>query len=49
MSDRAYPADRAHAAEVGADLFVKKPVNVERLCRWIERLLQGPRAAEVEK
>ena len=49
MSDRAYPADRAHAADVGADLFVKKPVNVERLCRWIERLLQGARAAEVQK
>ena len=49
MSDRAYPADRAHAAEVGADVFVKKPVNVECLCRWIERLHQVPRAAEVQK
>jgi two-component system chemotaxis response regulator CheY len=40
MSDRAYPVDRAHAAEVGADAFIRKPFSAERLRRWIEALLR---------
>jgi len=44
MSDRAYPADRAHAAEVGADGFIAKPFGAELLRRAIEALLRGPPA-----
>jgi DNA-binding response OmpR family regulator len=41
MSDRAYPEDRAHAAEVGADAFIRKPFSAEGLRRFIEALLRG--------
>ena len=44
MSDRSYPADRAHAAEVGADGFIAKPFGAELLRRAIEALLRGPPA-----
>jgi two-component system chemotaxis response regulator CheY len=46
MSDRAYPADRAHAAEVGADGFIAKPFGAELLRRAIEALLRGPPAKQ---
>lgn len=39
MSDRAYPEDRAHAAEAGADAFLIKPFSDETLRRRIEALL----------
>jgi|ERR1700682_3569615 len=39
MSERAYPADRAHAAEVGADAFIAKPFTEQDLRRRIETLL----------
>ena len=42
MSDRAYPADRAHAAEVGADGFIAKPFGADVLRRSIEALLRRP-------
>ena len=41
MSDRAYPADRTHAAEVGADGFIAKPFGAEILRRAIETLLRS--------
>jgi two-component system chemotaxis response regulator CheY len=45
MSDRNYPEDRAHAAEVGADAFLAKPFDGERLRRRIESLLRGAQTA----
>jgi DNA-binding response OmpR family regulator len=44
MSERTYPADRAHAAEVGADGFIAKPFGADLLRRSIEGLLRGRRA-----
>jgi two-component system chemotaxis response regulator CheY len=41
MSDRNYPEDRAHAAEVGADAFIAKPFDGERLRHRIEALLRN--------
>ncbi|MCA1826855.1 MAG: response regulator [Myxococcales bacterium] len=42
MSDRAYPEDRAHAAEAGANAFLVKPFSEESLRRRIEALLAQP-------
>jgi DNA-binding response OmpR family regulator len=39
MSERAYPEDRAHAAEVGANAFIVKPFSEADLRRRIESLL----------
>ena len=39
MSDRAYPEDRAHAAEAGANAFLVKPFSEETLRKRIEALL----------
>jgi two-component system chemotaxis response regulator CheY len=47
MSDRAYPEDRAHAAEVGANAFIAKPFSPERLRAWIDALLRGAQATPV--
>jgi DNA-binding response OmpR family regulator len=41
MSERAYPEDRAHAAEVGANAFIAKPFSEANLRRRIETLLEG--------
>jgi two-component system chemotaxis response regulator CheY len=41
MSGRSYPADRAHAAEAGADAFIAKPFTEDDLRRRIERLLDS--------
>lgn len=44
-SERAYPADRAHASEAGADAFIAKPFTVVQLRKRIESLLdRGPAA-----
>ena len=40
MSDRAYPEDRAHAAEAGADGFLAKPFTEKSLRDRIEALLR---------
>jgi two-component system chemotaxis response regulator CheY len=42
MSERASPADRAHAAEVGADAFLAKPFTDDDLRAWVDLLLSGP-------
>jgi two-component system, OmpR family, response regulator len=50
LSDRAYPADRAHADEVGADAFLVKPWLEDQLRARIELLLEqrgGGRARAV--
>jgi DNA-binding response OmpR family regulator len=41
MSERAYPEDRAHAAEVGANAFIAKPFSEANLRRRIETLLEA--------
>lgn len=45
MSDRSYPADRAHAAEAGADAFLAKPFSEASLRQRIEAL-QGAAGAD---
>ena len=40
MSERAYPEDRAQAAEAGADEFIARPFEEEDLQRRIEMLLE---------
>jgi two-component system chemotaxis response regulator CheY len=45
MSERAYPSDRAQAAEAGADAFLAKPFTAGELKRRIELLLE-PRPAK---
>ncbi|GAC1339167.1 MAG: response regulator [Myxococcales bacterium] len=39
MSERASPAARAHAAEVGADAFLATPFEDEEMRAWVEILL----------
>src|SRR3954463_15817758 len=41
MSERSYPADRAQAAESGADDFLAKPFEESELRRRIEELLEA--------
>lgn len=41
MSSRAYPEDRAHAFEVGADAVLGKPFTDDELRQFIEHLLGG--------
>ena len=42
LSDHTSPGDRAHAAEVGADAFLVKPVPDEILRARLEELLERP-------
>jgi DNA-binding response OmpR family regulator len=45
MGDRSSPEDMAHAEEVGADAFLKKPFTRERLWKYVVTLLDGPHAS----
>ncbi len=45
MSDRASPEDMAHAEQVGANAFLKKPFTREKLIKYVTTLLDGPHAS----
>ncbi|MGD0675508.1 MAG: response regulator [Polyangiaceae bacterium] len=45
MSDRSSPEDMAHAENVGANAFLKKPFTRDRLVKYIVTLLDGPHAS----
>jgi chemosensory pili system protein ChpA (sensor histidine kinase/response regulator) len=45
MSDRASPEDMAHAEQVGANAFLKKPFTREKLVKYVTTLLDGPQAS----
>jgi DNA-binding response OmpR family regulator len=45
MHDRGSPEDMAHAEEVGANAFLKKPFTRERLLKYVITLLDGPHAS----
>ncbi len=45
MSDRASPEDMAHAEQVGANAFLRKPFTREKLIKYVTTLLDGPHAS----
>jgi two-component system OmpR family response regulator len=45
MSERNSPEEMAHAEEVGANAYLKKPFTPERLIRYLGALLDGPQAS----
>ena len=45
ISDRNSPEDMAHAEEVGANAFLKKPFTRDRLMKYVSVLLDGPHAS----
>jgi DNA-binding response OmpR family regulator len=45
MNDRGSPEDMAHAEEVGANAFLKKPFTREKLLKYVITLLDGPHAS----
>ncbi len=45
ISDRSSPEDMAHAEEVGANAFLKKPFRRDRLIKYVSVLLDGPNAS----
>jgi DNA-binding response OmpR family regulator len=45
ISDRSSPEDMAHAEDVGANAFLKKPFTRDRLMKYVSVLLDGPHAS----
>lgn len=45
MSDRTSPEDMAHAENVGANAFLKKPFTGDRLLKYLSTLLDGANAS----
>ena len=45
ISDRSSPEDMAHAENVGANAFLKKPFTREKLLKYVITLLDGPHAS----
>jgi len=45
MSDRSSPEDMAHAEEVGANAYLKRPFTRDRLLKYVSTLLDGPHAS----
>jgi DNA-binding response OmpR family regulator len=45
ISERSSPEDMAHAENVGANAFLKKPFTKEKLSKYVTTLLDGPHAS----
>jgi DNA-binding response OmpR family regulator len=45
MTDRYSPEDMAHAEELGANAYLKKPFQRERLDKYVTTLLDGPHSS----
>jgi len=45
MSDRGSPEEMAHAENVGANAFLKKPFTAAKLLKYVGTLLDGPHAS----
>jgi DNA-binding response OmpR family regulator len=45
MSERSSPEDMAHAEEVGANAYLRKPFTREKLIKYVSTLLDGPHAS----
>ena len=45
MTDRQSPEDMAHAEELGANAYLKKPFSRERLDKYVTTLLDGPHSS----
>jgi DNA-binding response OmpR family regulator len=45
ISDRSSPEDMAHAENVGANAFLKKPFTRDKLLKYVITLLDGPHAS----
>ncbi len=45
-SDRSFPEDMAHAEEAGANAFLKKPVPMRSLLKYVSALLDGPHSSQ---
>lgn len=45
MTDRHSPEDMAHAEELGANAYLKKPFSRERLDKYVTTLLDGPHSS----
>jgi DNA-binding response OmpR family regulator len=45
MTERHSPEDMAHAEEVGANAYLKKPFSRERLDKYVTALLDGPHSS----
>lgn len=45
ISERSSPEDMAHAEELGANAYIKKPLTRERLEKYVTALLDGPHSS----
>lgn len=45
MSERSSPEDMAHAEQVGANAYLKKPFVLPRFTKYLSTLLDGPHAS----
>ena len=45
MTDRYSPEDMAHAEELGANAYLKKPFQRDRLDKYVTTLLDGPHSS----
>jgi DNA-binding response OmpR family regulator len=45
ISERASPEDMAHAEDVGANAYLKKPFQIHQFTKYLNVLLDGPNAS----